>query len=372
MADEQKNETAIRPEDIDGENRIPVAEAASDHTAARQPDETGIEEEGEASTQKGNPKELWKVGTNANGDSELVFMLPLDSDGDGFDDNELIQELTSALSQFLDESDGNAKLAIDYIVGITEGKQKISKSQTIEELESAVVENIVLPLARSASSLPNPNDAVSSLMMIDDKVFVDEISSVRDSGIADEGIDFDALDFNRMKDKFISLCAAGVGDAATDAALNDVVRYHRQKEQGNLPDIPRIKFGFFKKLKMARNVIKKRANMLRTMIKQAHNKHDIEIWYSRYALAAPIEFAKEEGFIMSLAQAAVTNDAIIRQDCAQIAQAMGFECNSWDIDYARVAQGMRTFCVNKTGYSYPENWLYAVTSKWEMDDKKLI
>lgn len=372
MADEQKNDTSICPKDIGGEIKLPVTEAAGNRDVAGQSDETGVEAKDETNTRNGDPKELWKVGTNADGESELVFTLPLDSDGGEFDDNELIQELTNALSQFLDESDGNAKLAIDYIVGITEGKQKISTSRTIEELESAVIENIVLPLARSASSLPNPNDAVSSLMMIDDKVFVDEIDSVRNSGIADEGIDFDALDFSRMKDKFISLCAAGVGDAATDAALNDVVRYHRQKEQGNLPDIPRIKFGFFKKLKMAHNVLKKQANMLRTMIKQAHNKHDIEIWYSRYALAAPIEFAKEEGFIMSLAQAAVTSDAVIRQDCAQIAQAMGFECNSWDIDYARVAQGMRTFCVNKTGYSYPENWLYAVTSKWEMDDKKLI
>lgn len=306
----------------------------------------------------------------SDGRTEMVFTLPsLDGDADVSDD--VLQELTDALITFLGETDGNGRIAVDYIVGLTEGRVKISQAKTIEELERAIVDNMVLPLARSAAGLPNPNSAVSSLLSVDDKAFLAEFHHLTGEGLVNEDVDVDAIDFARMETYFIQLCASGIGDAPTDAALADVAKYHVQRRDGNLPEIPHVRFGFLKKIKMARQVLKQQARMLRTMLKQTHNLHDIEIWYSRYALSAPIEIAKEEGFVRSLAVASAMSDEAVRADVAQISCAMGFDCTAESVNYARVAQGMRTFSVNKTGYSYPENWIYAAMSRWESDERKL-
>lgn len=114
--------------------------------------------------------------------------------------------------------------------------------------------------------------------------------------------------------------------------------------------------------------MKKQANMLRNLFKQSHNMRDIEIWYSRYLLAAPIELAKDEGFWDAALEAGAKSDAAIKKECAEIAQAMGFDYQPWDVDYDRIHRAMRTFCVNKTGYSHVINWIYAASV--QADGKK--
>lgn len=305
--------------------------------------------------------------------------LTIEREGDGIviavdldEENDLaaIEELTKALSEFLDESDGQAGLAVDYIVGVVEAKAKIARAQTAEEFEQAFAESVVLPLAQAAKGAPNPNVAVSALMGFDDAEMLSEIGSFEKSGIMN--VDPSQIDLARLRAHFMKLCREGIGDEATDAALRDVARYHEQRESGTLPEIPQVKLGFFKRLKMMKACATKQMGVLRNLLKQSHNLRDIEIWYSRYLLSAPIEFAREHGYTEPAKAAAMATDEQVKKDCAQLAQSMGYDCESWDVDYARVAHAMRTFCVNKTGYSYVENWLYAAMSRHDGFDGALL
>ena len=273
------------------------------------------------------------------------------------------EEMIQALQDFIDESGGQVELMIDYVIGITETRANIAKAETIEDFEHAFMESIIMPLAKASASLPNPNLTISTLMSFGDAMMTTELSHIRELGIAK--VDISQADFNRMRRYFMKVCQNGIGVEGVDAALRDVARYHEQKASDTLPDIPQTKFGFFKRLKMMKGCAQKQMDMLRNLVKQSHNLHDIEIWYSRYMLSAPIEYAKEHGYLIPAQAAAMATDEQVKKDCAQLAQSMGYDCDSADVDYQRVAHAMRTFCVNKTGYSYVENWLFAATSKHE-------
>lgn len=299
-------------------------------------------------------------------DEELEIAFDLDTD----EPDEALAELAAALSEFLDESDGQANLAIDYVIGVVESKTKIAKAETVEDFERALIESIVLPVARASQPAPNPNVPISVLMTFDDAMIVSELHHLEESCTLN--VDVSLVDFNRMRSYFMYLCRTGIGHEAVDAALRDIALYHEQAENGTLPDIPKVKFGFFKRLKMMKACAKKQMGVLKNLLKQSHNMRDIEIWYSRYMLSAPIEFAKEHGYLEPAKAAAMATDVQVKKDCAQIAQSMGYDCDTWDVDYERVAHAMRTFCVNKTGYSYIENWLFAAISKHENQTGSLL
>lgn len=275
------------------------------------------------------------------------------------DDEDALVEMQKALEEFLAMTPDSGGAVVDYITSTISYKQKVAKAETVEELEHAFVDSIVYPIASAAEKMETfqqSNAALSTLMVMSPSEMMSELANYVFAGIADEELAM-KVSLARMDDYFTALCRQGCGYEVADTYLADVACYRDQKKRDALPVITPVK-GFLKRFRARKGCIKEQIKMGSSAIKQIHSLRDVEIWYSRYALTAPIKYARE-GFVAPLMEIATAPDDYIRKECAFLAEQAGYECSPEDFDVARVRHAMRTFCVNKTGYSHPENWLMA-------------
>lgn len=271
-------------------------------------------------------------------------------------DTDNLKDMVDTVGRFFDAG-GDAASLIAFVECSASLRQRMRQSSTIDEVEDVIAEKAIMPIVQAAL---NDSDNAAKLVFpilssyCESEVQRDLLDYLR---AGDLTVSTSGISKTRIMNKFVNKCRNGIGYDEIDACLMDVATYHRQKTQGTLPQISKVK-GVFTNLKAQKECLKRQAKAIITAEKQVHTKSEAEIWFSRYLLAAPIELAKE-GFLTPISHIAFYGEELIRKECAFYAKQLGLELAEEDVNVDHVKSAMRAFCVNKTGYSHAAHWLAA-------------
>lgn len=350
MADTKENQQAYATSDMPAEVEIDTRIVSGDPVVP------------EDNSDSGSTISVSPTVENEDGSCSTTVHLTFAEDGT-YDDEALTEALLGVITDFADEIDAdNAETAVGMIVSKIGYRNHLVAAETSEEIEKAIIDWTVRPTIETAVKTNTPVEILSIFMGYNR----DDIEQGISEAVAGEDItqeQADELDRTRMEQYLIEVLAESTGNEAADAALNDVRTYFLQERSGNLPKAPvsTKKLNFFTRCRIVNQCLKKQVEMLRSIGKNIKTLGDLEVWYSRYAYGAPLEMIKETGYAKLFRYVAPTSKEEILKDCVRIARELGYQdAGETSFDYENISRAMRAYCVNKTGYSYPMNWLYAM------------